>query len=260
MRNLPEIPSAVTSRPWYRRKSTRAWTAGATALISAAIAIAQAVSVGIGVLFWAIVVVLLVAFFELVVTLLSARDEDAAEVQHHSPDGLRGCLHVLYMVLKLQYEQDPSNQTSEIAFDDLRVTIHKVVHENDEADSYLEQVTEYVGGGGGEVGRRLPIQTGLIGKVARSSKPLRAYNQAANSPAWRQELVEDWGFTEEQATQVRDDRRTYVGVPIKERKRNTTIGVVFVDSKFADFNSLERERLIIEASAGISEYIEERYS
>ena len=182
---------------------------------------------------------------------------DKKQAQEHSPGDLRGAVHVLYALLcKVGSITEPGSKK-------VRITIHKVVEKahSVEDPEWLEQVIPYVGGEGGRPGRRFPIRSGIIGLAVRDQALYVGLRENNDYLAFVKELVQKWGYTEQDARRLSNDRFSWMAIPIfgKQDSKSVVIGVVFLDSDDRDFFTGEVKQLIITACAGIAAYIDERY-
>lgn len=179
-----------------------------------------------------------------------AVDKDTSELQMKSPEGLRGCAHVLYAYLKHTFNVGEDEGT-------VRVTVHRITTDLS-SEPEIEQVIHYVGdkvpSGGG---RRFPIGAGVIGLVARSGEPQIAHRTSTTDEEYRKELVNQWGYTPEAASKMQMDRKSFIGIPIKGPD-DEVIGVVFADSSIENAFIAVDESIIATAS-GIAAYIQERF-
>jgi GAF domain-containing protein len=144
--------------------------------------------------------------------------------------------------------------------DVLRVTLHRVLKPI-ENPKQIEQVTPYVGGDGGEPGRKFSIQGGAAGKAARTGKPEVLLFEKTLSIEDRLAVLRDnWGYTAEDARAVASTPRvSFLGVPLFARGSNRVIGVVYLDSTRENFFDAANNRLIINACHGVAAYISEKY-
>lgn len=130
---------------------------------------------------------------------MKARDLDRKEDQISNPEGLRGCAHVLYAQLKFKLG---------VLRDDgeIRVTVHRVTEDR---DPNLEQVIDHVGVSKPTgKGRRFSIRTGVIGFAARTGQPkLAERSEGSSEEEYKKELVDQWGYTKEEAEHVSLDHR-----------------------------------------------------
>ena len=175
---------------------------------------------------------------------LRGKAKDIAMNQAESPEGLRGCAHVLHgiLILALGKEKEPNA---------VRVTVYGI-----EGD-FLEQSIEYVGCAGGKVGRRFPISVGIIGKAARTREMQTGERRASTEDDYMKELVEDWGFTFEMARKIVKGRQSFIAVPIMD-EAGTPVGVVYADSTEKEaFNGLEQ--YVAASTKGMTAYISERF-
>lgn len=97
--------------------------------------------------------------------ILNARAQDryTEEKDENLYDGLLGALHTLYGTLSAVLSID------EEEIEKLRITIMRVVYESKNANGEpqdLEQLLPYVGGAGGDPGRKLSIRCGIVDERA----------------------------------------------------------------------------------------------
>jgi hypothetical protein len=253
---VPQIPG-VKKAPWYDSELLIESVANVPPAVALFLTAAQvfsdpkkprwigAVAVVVGV--WLLAAGVLKA--------LRGHQKDKKRAQLESPADLTGCAQVLLAVLKSHCgftEGDPRK---------VRITIHRVVTPEGTgvAPQWLEQVIPYVGYDGGEPGRRFPIGSGIIGRVARDHSAYSASWDGTNSHAFIEESVKEWGFTRQQAEDNVTWRRSWFGVPISGRGEKDTIGVVFLDSSEPNLFTPEVQGVIVSACFGVAAYITERY-
>ena len=99
-----------------------------------------------------------------------------------------------------------------------------------EAPVDLEQITSYYGGEGGPAGRRISARTGIVGRVARSGRPVRSKRVSADVDAFRAELVAVWSFTRPEAARISVDRWAWFAVPLMPDD-GRPYGAVYLDAK-----------------------------
>ncbi|HKP77148.1 MAG TPA: hypothetical protein VJT67_16570 [Longimicrobiaceae bacterium] len=189
-----------------------------------------------------------------VVKVLHARAQDREQKHREEYDGLLGALHVLYSLVSTRAGLDGKDNGR------LRGTIHRVVPsgEKGKTSEELEQLLPYLGGSGGEAGRRFSIRSGVLGKAVREKSAFAASRQSQDYDAFVAELVRDWAFTEDDARRLSSDRRAWMAVPIFGAK-GTVVAAAFLDSNETGFFTPELQQLIIDACSGVASYTKEVY-
>jgi hypothetical protein len=171
----------------------------------------------------------------------------AAQNKKESTHELDGCLHTLRAAL------DPGECR-------LRLAIHVPV----EQAEVLEQVTEYIGDRPkpGRVGRRFPINAGIIGKAYRENDVLIGRRQNDDYDDYIRELVRDWNYTEARARSLNPATREWMAVPI-----STGAGadaqveaVLYLDANCRQFFNDARQELVLKAATGIANFVGKRYA
>ena len=183
---------------------------------------------------------------------LRAKDRDAALQLMRSPEGLSGCAHVIYEGLKSLLGVAANDGT-------LRVTIYRVVEDEATGQAIaLEQAIDYVGTPGPSgMGRRFPIEAGIIGRAARTGDPCTAYRNSVSDDEFVDEIVREWGYTPEMARKMTLDRRSFMAAPITNQK-DQVLGVVYADSNLEEVFE-EVQNHFLASTGGVSTYIEERF-
>ncbi len=182
----------------------------------------------------------------------AAQDRERKRIEEY--DGLRGALWVLYETVRR------SAGLESVADGTLRVTIHRVVPSKKKgaAAEQLEQLLPYIGGPGGPPDRTFSIRSGVIGKAAREKVVVATVRESPEYPEHLQELVGNWGYTEEDARALSPDRQAWMAVPILTADA-ATIAVVYLDSSVRDFFTPELMRLIVNGCQGVTDYVAEVY-
>ena len=185
------------------------------------------------------------------VKVLNAQAQDAAQKKSEGYDGLLAALHVLHGTVRsragIESVQDGI----------LRTTIHRVVS-GDGGVEEVEQLLPYIGGTGSPPGRRFSVRSGIIGKAVRERSVFSASRVSPDYEAFLAELVRDWSYTVEDARKLSPDRRSWMAVPIPV-EGGPVVAVVYLDSNEPDVFSVEVQRVVLEACAGIATYIDEVY-
>lgn len=187
-----------------------------------------------------------------VVKVLGAYAQDRAQQLSQDYDGLQGAVQVLHAMLAKQLDLPPNDGS-------LRITLHRVVFLQRVAQppQELEQILAYVGGPGGGAGRRFSIRSGITGRVARDGVPYVFTRQGNDYEAFVSEMVAEWGYTREEATNLTRDRQTSMAVPILGQQG--VIGVVYLDSNRRDVFSPQVQTLVIDGCSGIAAYVDLKY-
>ncbi len=182
-----------------------------------------------------------------------ARRRDAELGRAGHPADLLGCAQVLYHAVRC-------GRREETRAADLRVTIHRVVRSRGAGPDRLEQLIPYVGGAGGPAGRTLPITCGIAGLAVRSGAAFVAQRTSGDYEAFRAELVESWGFRDEEARRLQPDRAAWMAIPLFEEPEGRTVaGVVYLDAREREYFGNEVQDCAIECARGIARYVEQRY-
>jgi hypothetical protein len=189
-----------------------------------------------------------------IVKVLHAAVQDRERKRSRDYDGLRGSLWVLYETVRCATGLEKAGDGT------LRVTIHRVVlpGKNGSAAEELEQLLPYVGGKGGPARRTFSIRSGVIGLAARNKAPLAAKRKSTGHSDFVKELVHDWGYTENEARCIADDRQAWMAVPIFSA-HGAVVGVVSLDSSVPGFFTRAVQRTVGNACGGIAAYIAEAY-
>jgi hypothetical protein len=147
---------------------------------------------------------------------------------------------------------------TEAADNTVRATIHRVVPPLDKPSQY-EQITPYVGGKGGEAFRLFSINTGIVGKVARTGEAFALARQSSDFNAYVQELTRDWGYTPAEAKQLTSDTMSSMAVPVYSKERQVR-AVVYIDSTRKNLFTTDEQKAVVAVGVkGIAAYFERRY-
>ena len=184
-----------------------------------------------------------------------ARRKDQKEDDARDPGDLSGCVHVLYSILAKRLSIAAPDGT-------LRITLYRVEKSTNSTDpDSLEQVIDYVGGGGGSKGRVFSSKSGIIGLVARTGDPTRARRRGTTPEECLKELMSKWGYTAAEAKEISVDRLAWMAVPIYGESPNNVIGVLYLDSKRPElFDDSNVQKIVLYATMGIARFVELRYS
>lgn len=135
------------------------------------------------------------------------------------------------------------------------MTLHRV--DGDE----LEHLVDYVGGtpaSNGQPGRKFNRRSGIIGRAVMSGKPLVAERVNEDPEAFIKEMAETWAIPREEATQLKQDRRSWMAVPIKN-KSDQVIAVVFADSNDTKFFDAAMQESMIACAEDLRVFVDIRY-
>ena len=146
-----------------------------------------------------------------------------------------------YMIAAHQRDRPDEKLHPEI----LRLTIHRV-----ETDCMV-QATGYVGCGGGDAGRKLPLKTGVVGKAVLQKKLIIARRMEQDHAAYRQQMVEEFNFTEQEVAGLRDDRHSWAAMPIFEGDR--VVGALYLDSLDPHFFDEKESEIIVGCNAIVNQ-------
>ncbi len=244
------IPS-VRPRPWHTKEAWPARIAAFLALVAGTGAlIIERRKASPDALQTALLSIALLGAFALGVLKTSqARYKDAREEKKESPKDLSGPLHVLHRVVAhAKGVRAPPDGW-------LRITLHRVDGE------FLEQSVDYVGSADKArgAGRRFSIREGLIGRVARMGAPRRFDRPRDMSDAeWVDYLVEQLGMTHDSARKTREQRYSFLGVPIKNANGDVD-GVVYLDAADPEFFDKAVLDLVITGCEGLATWIGKHY-
>lgn len=179
--------------------------------------------------------------------------------EYRSPNDLEGCLTPLYNLLNFVHEgTDPK----------LRITIHIPIKDKEGSES-LEQLLDYVGDQRkpNTKGRVFPVGSGIIGKLYRECSAtsdhryLHSQRKHENHEQYINELVNDWGYTDQEARKRDPSSMSWMAVPLSEGGNEKQIlAIVYLDSVLGDFFDEVKQYLVLGSSIGIAKYIEKRYS
>jgi hypothetical protein len=139
----------------------------------------------------------------------------------------------------------------------VRAAVHRVIPPLDKPVQY-EQITPYVGGKGGPAYRKFSINTGIVGRVARTGAIYTHARQSSDFNVYVEELARDWGYTPAEAKQLSSDAMSSMAVPLFSMERQVR-AVVYVDSIRKDLFTDQLKGVVTTCSKGIAAYIDRRY-
>lgn len=188
--------------------------------------------------------------------LLAARqkDRDAADLSH--PMHLLAPLRVLYALVA---------QKKRIADDDAgRLRFRVTLHSHDDAHGMHEQIVPYVGGrklpDDAVVGRRWSTRCGIVGQVIRSrtARHVPTSEHVRDEQSYRRDLVELYGYTEDEAYKLQPMRLDVVAIPIAGLD-GQIVAVLYADSSERGFLEGDIAELCVTVSVALTEHIHKTY-
>lgn len=262
---MPRLPSP--RQPWLHTYLPLGISVVAAigAIIAAAIAwykaradgTTSAISLWVMVVFLSILAREALSIYRVFLDLRRQRRVESAHELHAAGQVLR---EILSAGFANQIAQEPNETLRATAF---RVCIYRVVPSHRATrGSELERVTAYcVGEGGdpGEAGKRISSACGVVGLAYRTGVPQVAERQEQSIDKFWDEMVQLWGFSQEEAQSLNRTRWSYLAVPIKDEAGRVDT-VVFLDSQVKDCLTDEViESIIFPACEAIGLVIEQRY-
>ena len=188
-----------------------------------------------------------------VVKIINAKNGDSNDELVNGHDGILAALHVVHATVARVGRLETSQQKNT-----LRVTFHRVVPPLDTSE-YIEQITPYVGGGGGGQGRKFSMRSGITGSAIREKQVFLMDRTTDKYEDYLSELIRDWSYIEADARKVTSDRYSAMAVPVQGRRQDV-LGVIYLDSSEKNFfASDEMQQAVIAACFGVTTYIGERY-
>jgi hypothetical protein len=192
--------------------------------------------------------------FSTIWKILHAQTQDSQSAQKADHEGLRGALYVLQAAAGSACGLDPTQPGGT-----LRITFHRVVPPLETAEQ-IEQIVDYVGGAGGGVGRKFSVRSGVTGRCIRTKDPCTMHRESKDVMEYRKVLATEWGYTAADAAAVVDDRYSLMAVPVLDAGGQHALGVIYLDSEKPDlFVDTGVQTAIIEACAGVAQFVGERY-
>lgn len=183
-----------------------------------------------------------------------ARQQDRESAAKRDHDGLRAALWVLHASAGHACNLDQATVQ-----DTLRVTFHRVVPPLEDAQE-IEQIVPYVGGKGGGEGRRFSVRSGITGRCIRTKEPHTMHRQDDDVKNYRKDLEANWSYTSIDAAKLSTEPLSSMAVPVQDKSGHHALGVIYFDSKEKDlFNNSDVQSAILEACAGVTRYVGERY-
>ena len=174
----------------------------------------------------------------------------------HSVHDLEGCLHTLETIL-LGPDLEPSRRSAA----GLRLTIHVP-----DGKGNLVQAMNYIGDHrGGGAGRSMPENVGIVGQAYRQAKlepalqVLEDHRTTENYDDFVNQMVTDYAFSPEAARQLSAATMSWLAIAIPHHDGRVE-GVLYCDSKQADFFTDSRREDVLHATVGIAYFIGLRYA
>jgi hypothetical protein len=167
-----------------------------------------------------------------------------AKRKEQSRHELEGCLHTLHAIL-----------TGGDEAASVRLTIHVPIN-----DSQLQQALNYVGDPADKKteGRKFSCKSGVIGKAFIQQQPF-AFKRTGSLEEYIKELKSEYNFMESEVKQLNTQRLSGLAVPIPMEQEKPVEGILYLDSKDAEFFTEHRVNLVVTAAAGIATYVAKRY-
>jgi hypothetical protein len=168
-----------------------------------------------------------------------------------SPHHLESSLYILHAMLTNDtlLNQDPH----------LRITLHLPTADG----SKLEQSLDYVGDkrGGSTARRRFSVNVGIIGLAFRCKEATVAVRKGSDTEQYVRELVEDWGYTEDDARKRDMSAMTWMAIPLCSSPDNSkVVAIVFLDATDPEFFTEVRQNIALCACVGLAQYVQQAYS
>jgi len=201
---------------------------------------------------------LVLAGLALVIQGFKARATYLEQSRRDSTHELQGCLNTLETVLL-----GPDLEPTKRALAGLRLTIYVPGK-----PGFLNQAMEYVGDQRATEkteNRSLPENMGVTGQAYQRARldPTNSleihsgYRTGNDHDAFKKQMVDDYAFTPEAAAKLNPATASWVAVPIANGTR--VQGVLYCDSKRADFFDPDRKEDILHAMVGIAYFVSLRY-
>lgn len=102
--------------------------------------------------------------------------------------------------------------------------------------------------------RRLSVTKGIVGKCFRTGDICHGTVDGTNTV---NDLVANWGFTREEASQLRQDRRSYLALPVKDYLGEIA-AIIYLDSNRIDTFSAENAVALARVCPPLSRYLRPR--
>jgi hypothetical protein len=247
---MPQIPGRKHKRFWEHKAVVEAFAVIppiAAAAVTAVLNLRDPAKRSLG---WVLIGASVWLAVASVVKVLNAQAQDAAQKKSEGYEGLLAALHVLHGAVRRA-------RIGSLHDGRLRATIHRVVS-GDGGVEEVEQLLPYIGGTGSPAGRTFSVRSGIIGKAVRERSVFAATRVSPDYEAFLSELVREWSYTMEDARKLSPDRRSWMAVPIPV-EGGPVVAVVYLDSSEPEFFVGEVQRVVLEACAGITSYIDEVY-
>jgi len=181
-----------------------------------------------------------------------AREEDGKAEPEILHEGLYASISTLCTMLKHYCNKRGCG-------DDIRATFHRVVPPLDNPTK-IEQVIPYSGSATDGMGREFSINTGITGQAIRRRKPITMSSTMDRETDHRQELIDEWGYTEAQAKSLTQGRFSAAAIPVLDLTGQDVLGVIYLDSsERAIFDRADIQEIIVVGSAAVSDFVTKRY-
>jgi hypothetical protein len=163
---------------------------------------------------------------------------------------LEACLHLLHELL-LWPDKDESTSK-------LRLTVHAPTPDG----KHFEQLLDYVGDNRALAtgGRKSAIQCGIVGFVYRTQAETGMAMDRTNDDYEKfiSEMVENWGYTREDAAKLNRETMTWMAVPLFNKSR--IVCILYGDACVRGFFTEDRMSLVERAAASIRKLLVRNYA
>ena len=184
----------------------------------------------------------LVACVSLILGISKALMKHQKQSQVESPKPLDAVLHTVHSLLT----NGPSAAKKEHG---LRICVFVPIPNDPE---HVHQLTNYVGTATEHgAGKKISCRSGIVGEALRSNR--LAYSLLPKGQSLVEFLVRDFGFTKDEAMNVRENSKSWAGIPVASDGK--VVAVIFADSTDKDFWNATRRRIIEASAIGVAEYL-----
>lgn len=217
--------------------------------------------------------VLVLCTVGLVMSVRSGRAKDAQRMQEQDKYqiALHSILQVVVLQLHFQFARGPETTATVCSIDEppegappaTKVPIPEDLVRGTvyfRQDDKMVQEIPYVGGAGGPPGRTVSIHAGIIGSAVTQGVPrfMEVKPDCTNKEQFVRHMVEQFHFEDQQAREMRDDRKAWAAVPIKDNKGRVVV-VVFFDSSDVELLTKNAD-MVIQACKAVSEALSSKAS
>lgn len=203
---------------------------------------------------WAAYVSLLAALAMAMWKVLRAawKDRDVADSARH-PRDLLGAVHVTFRIAAERIMLLSDNPVR------LRMTIYRVSYDaHGRPSEQLEQLIPFVGAPGDSVGTTISYGSGLIGKAMDVRGPHDLSWDGVAPAVFAKHLRDNYHMNEKDIEKMIGTPRSWLVIPFKSG--NKFIGALYCDAADPQVFKQDVSEVIIQAAAGIVEFINEAYA